>query len=152
MAKDSYDKSYLIDAINYIGISKECSKPASKFFQYQKEKQINEFYDKVVKDVNSKYQFPVILDKVATKPRIFRIYPAMIDRGFYPTVRYLTSINLKDTVSLKEENKRLKSEISNVFPGIDKDKKLVVYQAFNEIPDGIKPIEYFGFVAKNEAD
>jgi hypothetical protein len=146
LAKSSYAKSYLIDAVNYIGLSKQCLRPANDFFQYQKDKEINEFYDKVMNEVNSKYQFPLTLDNIDTKPKVFRIYPEMINEGFFPMVNYLTNINLNDTVALKSENEKIKVEVSKLFVGINQDKKFVFYKAFKELPDGIKLVEHYGFV------
>lgn len=145
LAKSSYDKSYLIDAVNYISLSKQCLKPANDFFQYQKDKVINEYYEKVMKEVTSKFQLPLTLDNVNTKPKVFRIYPEMINEGFFPMVQYLTNINLKDTTALKTENEKVKIEVSRLFTGIDQDKKFVFYQAFNELPDGKKLVEHYGF-------
>ena len=148
LAKESYDKSYLIDAVNYISLSKQCLRPANDFFKYQKEKDINEFYDKVMEQVNTKFIFPMTLNNVDSKPKVFRIYPQMMNEGLFPMVRYLTSISLKDTVALKIENEKIKKEVNQIFTGINKDKKFVFYQAFNEIPDGKKMIEHYGFIDK----
>ena len=72
----------------------------------------------------------------------------MIKEGFFPMVHYTTSINLKDTTALKIENEKVKNEIGQIFTGIDKDKKFVFYQAFNELPDGKKLVEHYGFIDK----
>lgn len=148
LAKESYDKSYLIDAVNYAGLSKQCLRPANDFFQFKKEKDINEFYDKVMKEVNTKFTFPLTLDNVDTKPKVFRIFPEMINEGFFPMVYYLSDINLKDTTALKIENEKVKQEVGRLFTGIDKDKKFVFYWAFNELPDGKKLVEHYGFIDK----
>ena len=146
LAKESYSKSHLIDAVNYVGLSKQCLRPAGDFFQYQKEKVINEFYDKVMKEVNSKFAFTLTLDSVDTKPKIFRVFPEMINEGFFPMVYYLSDINLKDTGALKIENAKVKKEVERLFTGIDKDKKFVFYWVFNEMPDGKKDVESYGFI------
>lgn len=148
LAKESYDKSYLIDAVNYIGLSKQCLRPANDFFQYQKEKDINEFYDNVMKEVNSRYTFPLTLHNVDTKPKVFRIYPQEMSEGIFPAVLYLTNINLKDTTALKIENEKVKIEVGKLFPGIDKEKKAVLYRAFNELPNSsnTKVVKNYGFV------
>jgi hypothetical protein len=39
-------------------------------------------------------------------------------------------------------------EVSRLFTGIDKDKKYVFYRVFNEIPDGIKSVQQYGFIDK----
>lgn len=146
LAKESYDKSYLIDAVNNVGLAKLCLRPANQFFQYRKEKEINEFYDKIMKEVNSTYQFPLTLDNIESKPKVFRIFPEMIDEGFFPMVYYLTNINLEDTIALEKENVQVKKEVSRIFPGIDQDKKFVFYWAFNELPDGERIVEHYGYV------
>lgn len=148
LAKESYNKSHLIDAVNYIGLSKQVLKPADKFFQYQKEKEINEFYEKVMKEAYLKFTFPLTLNNIKTKPKIFRVQPEMIDEGFFPMVSYLTNIDIKDTTALKIENEKVKKEVGQIFSGIDKDKKYVFYRAFEEMPDGKKLVEHFGFVDK----
>lgn len=148
LAKESYNKSYLIDAVNYAGLSRQCLRPANDFFQYQKEKEINEFYDKVMKEVNTKFTFPLTLDNIETKPKVFRIFPEMINEGFFPMVYYLSDIDLKNTTALKIENEEVKKEVGRLFTGIDKDKKFVFYWAFKEIPDGKKLVQHYGFIDK----
>jgi hypothetical protein len=149
LAKISYDKSYLIDAVNYIGLSKQCLSPANTIFQYQKEKDINEFHEKVMKEANSKFKFPMTLDNIKTKPKVFKIFPKMINEGFFPMVYYLSDISLKDTIALKAENDKVKNEVNRLFKGINKDKKYVFYWAFKEIPDGKKSVEHYGFIDKS---
>jgi hypothetical protein len=146
LAKESYNKSYIVDAVNYISLSKQCLMPANDFFHFQKEKEINEFYDKVMKEINSKHTFPMILDNIESKPKIFRIFPQMISEGFFPMVYYLSDIDLKDTIALKIENEKVKKEVGRLFTGIDKDKKFVFYWAFKEIPDGKKSVNHYGFI------
>jgi len=148
LAKASYDKSHLIDAVNLISISKQCLNPANNFFHYQKEKEINEFHELVMKEVDSKYQLPLTLGNITTKPKVFRIFPEMISEGFFPMVYYQSQINLNDTSALKLENKQVKKEVSRLFTGIDQDKKFVFYWAFNTMPDGKTPVEHFGFIDK----
>jgi len=146
LAKASYDKSYLVDAVNFASLAMQLLKPASKFFQFQKEKEITEFHEMVMKEVNSKYQFPLTLDNVDTKPKVFRIFPEMGVDGFFPMVYYLSGINLSDTTALKIENKKVREEVGRLFTGIDQDKKFVFYWAFNTMPDGKTPVEHYGFI------
>jgi hypothetical protein len=145
IAKTCYEKSYLVDAVNYLSLSKQCLRPANDFFVYQKEKEINEFADKVIKEATSKFQFPLTLEDIATKPQVFRIYPQMIDEGIYPMVWYLSSINLDDTAALQKEQEKIKVEVYKLFLGLNKDRKYVFYKAYNEIPDGKKKVKSYGF-------
>ncbi len=139
-------KSYLIDAVNNISLSSALLRPADSYFQFLKEKEIKEFGDSLLQEVNAKYQFPITLSNVDTKPQVFRIFPQVIKEGFFPMVYYHTDINLKDTIALKLENLKVRKEVDSIFTGIDKDKQFVFYWAFNEIPDGKKLVEHYGFI------
>ena len=50
--------------------------------------------------------------------------------------------------ALKIENDKVKKEINVMFKGIDQNKKNVLYWVFNQIPDGKKMIEHYGFIDK----
>jgi len=146
LAKASYDKSFLIDAVNQISLAKQCLQPANDFLKYQKEKEISDFYDKVIKEANSKFHFPLTLENVDTKPELFSVYPEIIDEGYFPMVCYLSKIALSDTTNLKKEFEKIKVEVDKLFLGINQDKKYVFYKAFNELPDGIKKVNTYGFI------
>lgn len=146
LAKDCYEKDYLIDAVNYIGIAKYISRPADKFFQFKKEKNINEFYDKVMVEVQSKFKLPMTLENIETKPTLLRISPEITNDGVYPVVYYLSKIKLKNSKELKAENEQIKKEIGRIFTGIDKDKKYVVYKVFNEMPNDEGEVDNLVFI------
>lgn len=146
LAKENYEKGHLLDAVDYIGIAKQCLLPANDYFHYQKEKEISDFYDKAMKEAKSNFVLPMTLENITTKPKVFRVYPEMINEGFFPMVCYLTEISLKDSNALKTENEKIKTEVNRIFKGIDKDKKFVFYKAFNEMPDGVKKLDQYGFV------
>lgn len=146
IAKSSYDKSHLIDAYLNAYLAYNILKPVNEHFQYQKEKEITEFYEKVRTELNSKYLLPLTLKNINTQPKIFNIYPEMTDSGFCPMIQYLTEIDLNNALPLKNENELVKKEIRQIFFGIEQDKKYIFYQAFNELPDGEKLLQHFGFV------
>jgi hypothetical protein len=79
---------------------------------------------------------------------VFRNFPELANGGVFPMVYNFSDINLKDTTALKTENEKVKKEASRMFTGIDKDKKYVFYWAFNEMPDGKKLVEHYGFIDK----
>jgi hypothetical protein len=148
LAKSSYDKSYLINALNYISLAKQCLKPANSAMQYSRENEVNQYYDKILKEVKGKYSFPIVLDNIDSKPKIIGIYPEKTDKAFCPMVYYQSSIKLSDTTNLRIENNKIKGEVSRIFFGIDKENEYIFYRAFNEYPDGRKKVEQYGFFDK----
>ena len=145
IAKKDFARSYLVDAVCDLSMANECISPASGIFQYKKEAEYKSFFDTVLNNVKSKYHFPLTLDRIASKPKLLNIYPQMADEGYFPLVIYLSDINLKDTVSLKTEYENVKIEIKRLFTGISTGKKYTYYQAYNQIPDGIHSVPYYGF-------
>ena len=145
MAKQSYDKGYLMDAADFIFLSNACIEPAAAYLQYNNESEIKSFCQKVIKEMKEKYAFPLTLEQVNTKPKVFNIYPE-VKHGFFPVIQYISSINLKDTAALKIENEKIKKEIGQIFQGLDKDKNHIYYQAFNEIPNGTKSVAGYNFI------
>lgn len=147
-AKESYEKSHLVDAVNLMGLSMKCLSPANQFLEYKKSNEIKDFYNTVMNEVKSKYSLPLTLSTIPTQPQIFSVSLEITDEGFYPIVYYLSIIDLANTPSLTAENEKIKSVIGQTFPGIDQDKKYIFYRAFNEIPDGTKEVPHYGFIDK----
>jgi hypothetical protein len=146
MAKQSAEKSYLIDAVNNILVSIDLLQPSGSYFHFLNEKEIKEFGDSLLQQVNNRYKFPMTLSGIKTQPQLFRIFPQVMEDGFFPMVYYRTGINLKDTTSLKLEKLKIRKVVDSIFTGIDKDKKFIFYWAFNEMPDGKKLVDRYGFV------
>jgi hypothetical protein len=145
LAKARYAKSYLIDAIDYMVLAKNCLYPAGAMFEYKKDKDINAFYDQLMKEAYSKYSLPLTLEKIKTKPKIIQIQPIQPDQDFFPAIFYLSDISLQDTIALKAENDLIKKEVTQIFTGIDRDKKYVYYEAFNEMPNPGRTVDHHEF-------
>jgi hypothetical protein len=144
-AKSNYENGHLIDAATDITMVQQTAVPAENFFQYQKEDEMKAFAKNVFKEANEKYPMPMKVEAIKTIPQIYNIMPKPMNEGVFPMVSYISKINLKDTVLLKAENEELKKVIGTLFPGIDKNKKYVFFQAYNDIPNGRTPTEHFGF-------
>ena len=142
LAKEQYNKKYLIDAVNTLALASTCTAP-SAIWHYPCEDDISDFYKKIINEANTRYKFPFTLNQVPTKPQILRIYNQTIPEGTYPMVYYLSHIKLTDTTAIKNENAQIKKVIGVVMPGIDKDKKYVLYSAFNERPGGGRTVEHY---------
>jgi hypothetical protein len=146
-AKESYNKGYLIDAFNIASSAIVCSRP-SKLWKYNKETNFSYFYNKVMKEAMNHYTFPIAIQQVPTHPRIFRIFNQTTPDGDFPMIYYLSSIKLKDTAAIKQENERIKKVIGQIIPGIDQNKKYVFYSAFNEQPNAKKSVDHVDMEAK----
>lgn len=140
-AKESYNKNYLIDALNISASAFSCTRP-SGIWKYDHEDEFTSFYNMLLKKSGEQYKFPVTIKQVTTQPRIFRIFNQTTPDGDFPMIYYLSSIKLKDTSAIRRENENIKKVIGRTLPGIDKDKKYVLYSAFNELPSGIKTVEH----------
>ncbi|RWY50222.1 hypothetical protein [Mucilaginibacter gilvus] len=147
-----YDKGSIIDAANTMFMAAELRAPGDKYLTYKVETQMQAFYNKMLDEANTKYKFPVSLTRVKTAPKVFAISPQFLGedqyKGVYPIIKYQSAINLADTVALKVENNAIQKVIGDTFKGIDEDKAYVVYQAFNQIPDGKTPAKHYGFIEK----
>lgn len=148
LSEESYKQGNLIDAVNHIILGKQCMEPASELFTYEKEAEINAMHEKVMNDINAKYTFPITVDKVPSKPQIFRLLPHITEEGYYPIIYYLSKYSLDDSLSLKVEYEGMRKEMGKMFKGIDTDTKYVYYWAFNEIPDDKKQVLHYAFVDK----
>jgi len=144
-AKDEYSKGNLIDAANIIYVSSQIAKPSGVYWTYKLENERKDFEEKIIKEANEKYSFPLTIQEVETKPQILTIYPKATEEGFFPMIEYLTKIDLKDTIATKSENDQIHNIIGKTFKGIDKNKKYIFYRAFSEISE-TKPISSYGFV------
>ncbi|HTB25793.1 MAG TPA: hypothetical protein VK711_10490 [Puia sp.] len=146
LAKLNYDQGYFVDAADNLLIANQCLKPADKIFKYKKEGEVKAFYDKVIKETLAKYNLPLTLENIPSKPKVFGIYPQLKEGGYYNTFRYLSSINIDDSIALAKENKKVRVEVKKIFTGVGIYKKITLYQAFNEMPDGNNPTKYYGFI------
>jgi hypothetical protein len=145
-AKANYEKGNLIDATNDIVMIQRTATPADDIFHYQSAEAIAAFANKVIQEANAQFRLPKKIEEIKTNPQILNVSPIAMAEGIYPTVGYLSKINLKDTVALKKENDELKKIIGNILPGIDKGKKYVFFKVYNEIPNGKTPVESYGFI------
>ena len=134
LAKREYKNNYLISATNTMMLATTCARP-NEIWQYNVEEDLYKFSGKLIKEANAQFEFPVTLDKVSSKPTIISMYNDTSDEGTYPIICYLTKVNLKDTAAINRENAEVKKVIDAVLPGIDKNKKQLIYYAYNQRPN-----------------
>ena len=146
LAKASYEKSHLLNAVNYISLSKQLLKPLNNFFKFKKEAEVNAFFNKVMKEADSTYSLPLTLEQLQTKPKIYKVVPQVNEEEIFPMIYYVSSIDINDETALKNENELVRKEVDRIFPGIDKDKKYIFYWVSNELPNEGTVVEQYGFV------
>ena len=135
-AKSEYQQGYLIDAMCHIGLATQILNPVNHMWKYAKEKEIQSFEQKVTKETYSKYNFPHAVDYVETKPVIYRVYSQIIPEGCLPLIQYTTSIDLKNVPALAAECKAMHEKIGQLFKGIDKNNKTIIYRPLKNAPTG----------------
>ena len=145
-AKINYEQGKLIDAANDIMMARKTARPADDNFHYQNEEKMSAFADKILQEANAKFLFPIKVGQIKTNPQILNFSPTPMTEGIFPTVAYLSQINLKDTVALKKENDELQKMIGILLPGIDKGKKYVFFRAYNEVSGGKISNDSYGFI------
>ena len=147
LAQQKYDKGYLIDAVNLMDLAQNFSMPADEW-QYTFSRDMGKFHSKVIDEANDKYHFPYTIDQVKTHPQIIRVYNQKAGDGYVPMVYYLSKVSLKDTMAVKRENAEVQKVIGQVMPGIDKDKKYLMYAAFNQRPNPKVSVDHFDMMVK----
>ncbi|MBW4889781.1 hypothetical protein KXQ82_08640 [Mucilaginibacter sp. HMF5004] len=134
-ANEQYKKGYLVNAVNNMELATKCLRP-SQIWEYPNEKQIGDYYSLVSAEAYQKFKFPILIP-IPSKPQIFRIMTQTQKGGGYvPTVKYVTKVDVRDTVALKQEFEGVKKAIGQALPGIDHDNKLIIFSAYNERPTG----------------
>ncbi len=132
-AQDDEANKYYADAVTTIGMGVACVKPNEEW-EYSISKDMMNYYDKLVAEANTKFKFPMFIKNIGAPAAIFRIYDQRNDDGIFPTICYLNKISIKDTAAVHKENLKIQKVIGATVPGIDKNKKFLLYSAYNKIP------------------
>ncbi|TSD63290.1 hypothetical protein FFF34_016965 [Inquilinus sp. KBS0705] len=142
LAQQHYEKGYLVSASNLMTQAVTCERPA-KTWLYDDEYELENFATKVGNEVNDKYLLPISLRKVSTQPLLLGIYNTVTDDGTLPMVSYQTKIDLKNTEALKKEKEEVKKAVYELMPGINKDRKFLVFAAYHELPSATKNVYHY---------
>lgn len=149
-AKDNFEEGYLLDAVHNMILCSKTARPANEIWEYLNKKEMSEFYYSADKEINQKHPLPITLEMVDSHPQILSLYPQFTEEGYFPMIEYLTTISLEYTLKTKVENEKIQKEIARIFKGIDKDKKYILYTAYNEIPKDTGYVPIYRFVQKLE--
>lgn len=132
LAKKQYDKNYIVDAYISMSLVYKCMRP-NILWIYPQNKEMEELNGMLV-DVMNSYTYPLVMKNVKTKPKIFQVTHLTTDEGVFPSIEYVTTIDINNTDALEKEKEEMKDHIGKSFPGIDKDKKYIYFTAFHEKP------------------
>jgi hypothetical protein len=149
-----YNSGDMLDAAHKMMVASPLSAPGGEYFKYQNNDKMKDFYSKLLKTINTTYKFPFVVTGVKTHPQIFSVYPQYIDelghKGIFPAIRYISSINIDDTIALKAENQELHKSIGKIFKGIDQNNNFILYKAFNKMPNAQTNVDQYGFIQKTK--
>lgn len=141
-AKQLYKAGYLFAAANTMTLATTCSRP-NDIWQYLAEEELYKFKGTVDNEANKKYHYPIVLTGVSTKPSVIRVFFTSSAEGSYPTIAYLTRVNLKNIDAIKKENAEIRENLGIVLPGINKTAKVVLYSAYNEMPVSTRVVPHY---------
>jgi hypothetical protein len=145
-AQAELEKGYVVNAFNRMLLGQTCSQPAGEFWQFRIQAEMDAFNDSLTQLAQGSYPMPMVVDTIPTKPIIFQITPQRVDLDICTMIKYVSGINIKDTLALAAENKMLHELARKKFNGIDADVPFIFYRAFNEMPKEGISTPYFGFV------
>jgi hypothetical protein len=149
-SQTQYEKGYLINAVNNIQLTQQLIKPFKTTFSYRKESEINSFTNKLIQEIKEIYSFPDEVSSIKTKPIILALSPKILIDGIYPLVDYKSNINLSDTIALKKEYLELSKVVFEKYKGIKEENEIVIFKAFDEIPDGKTLIDTYTFIYRKK--
>lgn len=142
LAKDKYAKNYLVDALNLMELSHDCSEPFQGWI-YPDVAAGNNFYTSLLNEANEKYRFPLVIKQVPTQPKIFRMTTQTTPEGVFPMIYYYSKVKLSDAAGIKKENEAVRKAIGTIMPGVDKDKKYIFYSVFNQRPNSYESVDRY---------
>lgn len=143
------DSGDFVDAINTMWFSTHCANPSGTYMSYEIANQINSFADSLGKELKEKYELPYTIKQLSTKPQVFNIHYEFMEGALTPMIMYLSTIPVNDTNKLKAENNEFHLRLGEIFTGMSKNNKSIIYRAFNQQPVPNTNPPYFGFVKRN---
>ncbi len=147
-AQSLQKSGYLTDAEATMALAKDCMIPGGRSFQYKKQTEMSTFVDTLIKQTDNKYTLPYTFNEIKTKPKVVDVRYQVFEGQFVPLVAYQSTVNVGDTVALKQENDLLQKAVPTLFNGIDKVNKTILYRAYNELPNGQNNPRYYGYIEK----
>jgi len=141
-AKELLNKGSYLDANNAMACASNCMQP-SAYMNYVNQKDIMDFVSVAGEAISSHAPLPIVLNQVASTPKIWRVTIERNKEGAFPNINYISKTNLLDTMALKKENLEVQKVMPNVMAGIEKDKKYIYYTIYNESAKGVPITDHY---------
>jgi len=145
-AKINYEKGNIFDANNEINLASKLYKPSGRMFYYRNAGAMKTLLEAIVKKSKVKYPLPIEMEELTTTPKIINFNPVALDEGIFPSITYLTTVNIKDTTALRIENEEIHKRIDKVFDNIKSRHSKIHYMTMNEIPSGTNAVETYRII------
>ena len=136
-AKQALANGYLFDAYTLSAQAIECSMPGADM-KYPAIDSVSYFASEVVNLANKHALADPLIKGVSTGPRIFRVLNRDISGQTIQAIYYLSQIKLNNTAALRAEYNQVRKNIEQTLPGATKNKKYLLFSAFNERPSATK--------------
>jgi len=146
MAQKMLEDGNTLAATHHMALADRCKKPANKYWSYNEQATLDDFYHTVIEHAREELPVPYVYEDIPSNPEVFSISPQPMDGMICSMVRYKTDVALDDTIGLEIENRFIQLEIAKTYPGIDQGVSHIFYRAFNEYPVDNQNTPYFGFV------
>jgi hypothetical protein len=119
-AEQNEEKGYLVNAyVNARNASELINRGDNVKLHWNNEGEIIDYAKQLEADINSEYSFPMVLNKISTKPAVLGLQPRAIVNHILPCIDYYTVIPLNDTAQLREEKDAIKRELRSSLKGIN---------------------------------
>lgn len=150
-ANELKQNNKIIPAINRMTLAYACAQPAGDLLVYNTQHQMDALNQVLTEIAQEKYPLPMKVDELPTKPEIFKLSPQLVEDEICTMVRYMTSININDTVALEAENGLMHQQLLNNIPELAHGSSYVFYRAFNQVPNEEITTPYYGFVRETKS-
>ncbi len=147
-ADNMYKKGWILPAMQRIQLAESFIRPAP-FMQYDKEKEMGDFFKNCSAEADKKYKFPLKASWVKGAPQIYGLNIQFVKNSLVPVVVYVTRYQLDRGVPIQEEADAITSKLGGVIPGITECSDELAYKAFMEPPlDAKKSYRYRSLSSK----
>ncbi len=152
-ARQQYADNALVDAFNSESMCTSLLQPGGEGWHYRNEDDMSSLIRQIKNTAERDLSFPILMEDVLTKPRIFNASSELFSDGYFPVVSYATSLPFYDSLKVSRECDSANAHIGDVFEGLDHYNKTIVYHIYPRVPadENDTLITYHSMVRKSAA-